>query len=249
MNVPGLKTYHKVSYAAISPRLPELSQQGNTILITGGSEGIGFAIGKAFIEASAKELIIVSRSEEKINHAASAVNPGSPTMVIGRICDVSSLSSTDSLWTGLQREGKYVDVLVLNAAGVGAIKPLLEMGRDGVLNEFNFNFRSPLDFAERFYKQSIPLKTSKVLVVLSTLAIYLWNAVASRPAYGPSKSAGTLILQQFAREIKPDQMQISIVHPGAIWTDRMARSGANATTYRYDDTRSRFAWTFRPLGR
>ncbi|KAE9579232.1 Short chain dehydrogenase andI [Colletotrichum fructicola] len=244
MNVPGLKTYHKVSYTAISPRLPELSQQGNTILITGGSEGIGFAIGKAFIEASAKELIIVSRSEEKINHAviqltrhASAVNPGSPTMVIGRICDVSSLSSTDSLWTGLQREGKYVDVLVLNAAGVGAIKPLLEMGRDGVLNEFNSNFRSPLDFAERFYKQSIPLKTSKrkVLVALSTLAIYLWNAVASRPAYGPSKSAGTLILQQFAREIKPDQMQISIVHPGAIWTDGMARSGANATTYRYDD--------------
>ncbi|KAF4826564.1 hypothetical protein CGCTS75_v008958 [Colletotrichum tropicale] len=111
------------------------------------------------------------------------------------------------------------------------------MGRDGVLDEFNFNFRSPLDFAERFYKQTTPLKTSKrkVLVALSTLAIYLWNGVASRPAYGPSKSAGTLILQQFAREIKPDQMQISIVHPGAVWTDGMARSGANATTYRYDD--------------
>ncbi|KAF4826565.1 hypothetical protein CGCTS75_v008959 [Colletotrichum tropicale] len=58
MNVPGLKTYHKEPYAAISPRLPELSQQDNTVLITGGSEGIGFAIAKAFIEASAKEIVI-----------------------------------------------------------------------------------------------------------------------------------------------------------------------------------------------
>ena len=70
---------------------------------------------------------------------------------------------------------------------------------------------------------------------MSSLAIYLWKGTGDRPAYGPSKSAGTLILQQYARAINPDDMQISIVHPGAIWTKGMEKAGANESSYRFDD--------------
>ena len=158
MDFPSLKTYHKESYAAISPMLPEVRQEGKTILITGGSEGIGFAIAQAFIAASAKTIIIVSRHADKVNSAVAeltkqATSTGSPTVTEGRVCDVSSLESTEALWTGLQNDGIFIDVLVLNAAHVGVRKSLLENGRDGILHEYNVNFRGTLDFAEHLYKQ------------------------------------------------------------------------------------------------
>ncbi|KAL9565108.1 hypothetical protein ACKAV7_010753 [Fusarium commune] len=40
MSLPGLKTLHKKPYHAIYPTRPELSQEGRTILITGGNSGI-----------------------------------------------------------------------------------------------------------------------------------------------------------------------------------------------------------------
>jgi NAD(P)-dependent dehydrogenase (short-subunit alcohol dehydrogenase family) len=83
------------------------------------------------------------------------------------------------------------------------------------------------------------LDASQVVVGVSTLAIYLWNLVKDRPSYGPSKSAGTLILQQFARAFKPEELQVSIVHPGAVWTEGMRESGATESTYKCDDGESR----------
>lgn len=86
-----------------------------------------------------------------------ATSVGSPTVVEGRVCDVSNLESSASLWACLRDDGIVVDVLVLNAAAVGAIIPLGEIGRDNILKDFDLNFRTNLDFterlSERFYKQ------------------------------------------------------------------------------------------------
>ncbi|KAI8673039.1 hypothetical protein NCS56_00768600 [Fusarium sp. Ph1] len=237
----GLTKYHKEPYADISPKLPEVSQEGRTILITGGSDGIGLATAKAFVAASAKRVIILGRRAEKLDSAVvelvrEATSVGSPTVAEGRVCDVSNLESSASLWARLRDDGIVVDVLVLNAAAVGAIKPLIEIGRDNILKDFDLNFRTNLDFMERLYKQEGQgAGGRKVVVGVTTLAIYLWNLVKDRPSYGPSKSAGTLILQQFARAFKPEELQVSIVHPGAVWTESMRESGATEGMYQCDD--------------
>ncbi|KAG7410597.1 hypothetical protein Forpe1208_v010670 [Fusarium oxysporum f. sp. rapae] len=54
MSLPGLKTLHKKPYHAIYPTRPELSQEGRTILITGGNSGIGFPIARSFVISKAK---------------------------------------------------------------------------------------------------------------------------------------------------------------------------------------------------
>lgn len=159
MSLPSLKQYHRKPYEAISPSRPELSQAGRTVLVTGGNSGIGYAIARNFIKAGAKRVIILGRRPDVVKAAAKklaqeANDSGSSTVADGRICDIASLESTEALWSGLQKDGIYVDVLVLNAAAAGRVAPILESGLKNVWADYETNVRSSLDFAERFYKQN-----------------------------------------------------------------------------------------------
>lgn len=159
MSLSSLKQYHRKPYAAISPSRPELSQAGKTVVVTGGNSGIGYAIASNFIKASAKHVIILGRRQEVVKSAAEKLSKegegfGSSTVVEGKVCDVASLESTAAFWEGLQRNGVYVDVLVLNAASHTEVAPILENGLRNVWADFEANVRSTLDFSERFYKQT-----------------------------------------------------------------------------------------------
>lgn len=147
------KTVHRTPYAEISPSRPELSQAGKTVLITGGHTGIGYAIARAFAQANAERIIVVGRRSDLVTSAASRLGAQFPEVqVSGRVCDVSELSSVDTLWEDLAKDDLIVDVAVLNAAKVSTA-PILDSGRDAVWSEYVLHVRTNLDFAERLYKQ------------------------------------------------------------------------------------------------
>lgn len=154
------KTVHTTSYPAVSPTRPELSQQGRTVLISGGGTGIGLAIAKAFAQAGAHTVIIIGRraavlagAQEQIQ-ATVAGRPGSsPVRVITHACDVTDGPALAGLWADLKAEGVEVDVLVLNAAKFGNFGSLLDIGADVVWAALDANVRGPLMLAEAFSKQ------------------------------------------------------------------------------------------------
>ncbi|KAM0424381.1 hypothetical protein ACHAPT_010301 [Fusarium lateritium] len=241
MSLPDLQTLHKKPYPAISPTRPELSQEGRTILITGGNSGIGFSIARAFVAARASRIIIVSRRYDSVQAAATqlakeAEDQDSPTVTEGRVCDVADLDSTASLWRSLKSDGIYVDTLVLNAATLGNPQPLLQGGLDMVWQDFNTNVRTYVDFTERFHKQEGQgAKGRKALLGLSTCAICIRHYAADRPSYGITKLASTDYLQQVALEVKPEEMQVSVFHPGIVFTEVAVAAGLDDTAYPWDD--------------
>ena len=66
---PFTKLSHKHPYAAISPSNPSLSTKGRTILITGDSERIGYAIVAAFAAAGAANITILSCRADLLEEA------------------------------------------------------------------------------------------------------------------------------------------------------------------------------------
>ena len=232
-----IKTYHKTPYPAISPFRPELSQAGKTVLIAGGSSGIGFAIARAFVQAKASHLILLGRREDVLKSAAStltAYSTDNSTSIVPMVCDITSLSDTARLFDSLKSDNIFADVLVLNAATTGEVKPLLEAGVASVWNAFEFNVRTLMDLTERFYKQAGTRQ--KYLVNVSSSAVHNFHADAVvMPAYGLTKNSGTLLVQQIAKDVSPDDMQIVSFHPGGVLTDLGRAKGVKEEFYDWDD--------------
>ncbi|KAL2271999.1 hypothetical protein VTJ83DRAFT_1370 [Remersonia thermophila] len=237
LTIPEITTYHKHPYPRISPHQPSLSQAGRTVVIVGGSAGIGFAIARAFIHASAATVIITGRRPSALADAVARlkteVHSNGSTSVRGVVSDLADSEASAKLWDGLRDEGVVVDVLVLNAMAIGEAKPLLEAGVESVWKAFGTNVRGLLDYAERFEKQEG--KGKKYLVNVSTSGIHHFNIeTAAHPTYSLTKNAGTLALQLAAKDTNPTKLQIVSFHPGGILSEAAKNAGYDESTMDWD---------------
>ncbi|KAH7020226.1 hypothetical protein EDB80DRAFT_677158 [Ilyonectria destructans] len=224
MSSPGhllTTVIHNKSYPAISTSRPELSQAGRTVLVGGGSTGIGFSIAKSFAAAGATRVIIVGRRQSALDSAvAQALTEYPGTKVLGYTCDVADEASTEKLWSSLRKDGILVDVLVLNAAKLSPEHTILSLGTKKVWEEFIVNVKAPLDMTERFYKQEGRDSSRKLsLLLLSSGAAHDYAAAAPWPNYMATKNSGTMVIQQIARNTKPTDMQVVSYHPGVHHTE------------------------------
>src|ERR1041384_5556425 len=82
---------------------------GNTILITGGSAGIGLEFAKAF-SAKGNHVIITGRSEDRLQKAAAQLSNVTP--IVG---DVVDKDATDAFVARLESEFPDLNVVIHNA--------------------------------------------------------------------------------------------------------------------------------------
>lgn len=101
-------------------RLREL--RGQTVLITGGSRGLGLALAEEFAQAGAK-IAICARDEQELARARYHLEQMG-VEVCAVTCDVSKPEQVEHLINSVQQQLGSIDVLV-NNAGVIAAGPLL----------------------------------------------------------------------------------------------------------------------------
>ncbi|KAI1114535.1 NAD(P)-binding protein [Nemania sp. NC0429] len=215
------KTLYHDTYPAISPLRPEVSQAGKTVLITGGATGIGFATARAFAQAGAATIIIASRRQAIVQEAVvklKAEYTSNSIKVLGLCCDVGSAKQTNQLWATLEKDGIFVDVLVLNAGMPSKFGSILNIDQDETWNNFMVNVRGHIHFAQKLYSQKGRTAAQHLaLINVSTLSAHEWGF--SYDLYGLTKNSGTLAIQQIAKTVNPDDMQVVSFHPGVVLTD------------------------------
>src|SRR5699024_7901618 len=107
-----------------------------SVLITGGSTGIGFATAKAFIKEGAM-VFITGRNPDSLNQAAKEINsPRLKTIV----SDITERESISALAQTIGNTEKKLDTLFLNA-GIGKFAPIEATTEEDFDTQFNTNVK------------------------------------------------------------------------------------------------------------
>lgn len=125
------KTIHRDVYPAIDPKNPENNASGKSILITGGSRGIGKGIALSWATAGASAVVITGRNEEALRKASEEIKKASSNphiKVLALPCEVIDQSATADLFSKVKKEIGKLDVLVCNVAALSHYEDNLKLG-------------------------------------------------------------------------------------------------------------------------
>ncbi|MCM3726920.1 SDR family NAD(P)-dependent oxidoreductase [Neobacillus cucumis] len=188
-----------------------MKMTGNTILITGGASGIGFAFAERFLE-SGNEVIIVGRREDKLREVKERF-PAIHT----KVCDVSKQDERISLFEWTTKEFPQLNVLV-NNAGIQQRVNLLNAKEDWdyYRNEISINVDGPIHLTMLFTPHLEKQAKAAILNVTSGLAVMTGVWV---PVYSATKAALHSFTTSLRHQLEETNIEVIEILPPAVNTD------------------------------
>ena len=177
---------------------------GKVVLITGGSSGIGKAIGD-FLFHKGFTVYGTSRNPEKVSNSLF------PLIAL----DVREVASIQSAVATIIQEAGRLDI-VINNAGVGITGPLEEIPMEEIKNNFETNFFGPIEVMKAALPQ-MRVQQSGLIINITSIAGYM--GLPYRSVYSASKGALELITEALRMEVKSFGIQITNVAPGDFATN------------------------------
>ena len=189
---------------------------GKVALITGGTHGIGMAIGKVLGQAGAK-ICVNDLSEEKLQNcktefAAAGID------IFTVVFDVTSEADVDRGISTIEKEVGKIDILVNNAGIIKRI-PILDMPLADFKQVLDVDLVAPLIVSKRVAPGMIEKRAGKIINMCSMMSIYGRNTVS---AYAAAKGGLKLLTANMTCEWAKYNIQINGIGPGYIATSQTA---------------------------
>ena len=158
-----------------------MKTSGNTVLITGGSAGIGFEIARLFSEKG-NRVIITGRDKQRLDNAAAQLQQVTPIL-----SDVTSAADIESLTKRISKEFPGLN-MVVNNAGYAAFYKLDSNANafEKAGNEMLTNYLSVLRLTENLLPLLSKQPEAAIVNVSSIVAIAPNHGI---PTYAASKAA------------------------------------------------------------
>jgi gluconate 5-dehydrogenase len=189
---------------------------GKVVLITGGTHGIGLAIGLLLAKAGAK-VCVNDRLEDKLEGCRKAfADQGLDVFTL--VFDVTSEADVDRGITLIEKEIGTVDILVNNAGIIKRI-PILEMAVADYREVLEVDLVAPLIVSKRVAPGMIKQQSGKIINMCSMMSIYGRNTVS---AYASAKGGLKLLTASMCCEWAKYNIQINGIGPGYIATAQTA---------------------------
>lgn len=190
---------------------------GNTILITGGSAGIGLEIARQFV-ALGNKVIITGRNEERLNKAAAQLGD-----VIAVPFDVTKSSNVSALTDLIKTQ--YPDLnVVINNAGAAGVHYLSDTNKtfDIAEDEILTNYLSVV----RLNQQLLPiLQQQKEAAIVNVSSIVAFVPSQNLPTYSASKAALHSYTQSLRLSLANTSIKVFELMPPLVNTDFSAEIG------------------------
>lgn len=190
--------------------------KGKVALITGGTHGIGMAIGKVLGKAGAK-VCVNDLSTERLE-ACKAEYAKDGVDVYTLVFDVTKEDQVDKGISQIEKDLGSVDILVNNAGIIKRI-PILDMPMDDFRQVIDVDLVAPLIVAKRVAPKMIEKRSGKIINMCSMMSVYGRNSVS---AYAAAKGGLKLLTANMTCEWAKYNLQINGIGPGYIATSQTA---------------------------
>jgi len=189
----------------------ELGLKGKVALVTGGSDGIGFAAAYEMALEGA-EVIICARNQDNLEIAAQSIKESTGKEITTKSCDVTSTDAVSKLFSEISKTFGGIDILV-NNAGTSSAHPFLNADE----NIWDYDIDLKLFGAIRCSQNAVPIMRSRGggrIINVTTP-----GGKAPGPASVPTsvtRAAGIALTKAMSKDFASDNILVNTVCVGLI---------------------------------
>ena len=184
-------------------------------VVTGASRGIGRAIAKRL--AADYDIVAAARSAEQLESLSREI------AAAGGSCRSVPIDITDPAAVDASLGGIDAQVLV-NNAGMGVLKPLLELTREQWMRMVDLNFNALFDVT-RAVAPAMVARRSGHIVVIGSIAGR--SPSAGGTAYAATKAAANSFAESLMLELREAGVKVSVINPGSVSTSFSERDNSS----------------------
>jgi short-subunit dehydrogenase len=196
-------------------------------VVTGGSEGIGYALARRFA-AAGHDLVLIARHVDPLAEAARRIGADFKVKAVALAVDVTSPGAIHAIDTALAEHAAYADVLI-NDAGMGFAGRFDEQTPEGVLQLIDLNVRA-LTALTRHFLTGMRVRGRGGILNLASLGAYAPGPYQA--AYYASKAYVLSLSEALAAETAGEGVRIMALAPGPVNTRFHERMRAKNAFYR-----------------
>jgi gluconate 5-dehydrogenase len=189
---------------------------GKVALVTGGTHGIGLAIGLILGKAGAKVCVNDLDDDKLLKCNESFKKEGLDVFTLK--FDVTDEKEVDKGISQIEQTVGPVDILVNNAGIIKRI-PILDMAISDYRQIIEVDLVAPLVISKRVAPGMIEKRCGKIINMCSMMSVYGRNTVS---AYASAKGGLKLLTQSMTCEWAKYNIQINGIGPGYIATSQTA---------------------------
>jgi len=198
--------------------------EGQTVLVTGGSMGIGVDLAEYFAK-DGYDLILTARSEAALKGVAMALTAKHDVRTTAIALDLGVVGAGRKLADEIKSRGLGVDVLV-NNAGYGIAGAFNGSDEAGQLGMIDLNVRALVELTHIYWPSMLANKRGGVLNVASTAAFQPGPLMA---VYYASKAFVLSFSEALWKEAEGTRVHVSCLCPGPTVSKFRERAGTGKT--------------------
>ena len=189
-----------------------------TVLVTGGSGGIGTAICVAFAQAGYNVIIHSHNKIEKAEKLADILKTSYRVNAIAVQADVTDRESVNNMFDEIEKSFDSVDVLI-NNSGIAQQKLFTDITQDDWKNMMGVNLDGVFNCSQEALKRYMIKNHSGVILNISSM----WGQVGAscEVHYSASKAGVIGLTKALAKEVGLSDIRVNCICPGVIMTDMM----------------------------
>src|ERR1700730_14872779 len=194
-----------------------------TILVSGGTGGLGNAISLAFLEEGARVVVTYRKEEE---YAALKRAAGAKAAALeGSIVNVTDERATTELVDGIVAQHGRLDALVNTVGGYAGGVALWQLETKVFHTMLSLNLRSGFALARAVLPAMLKQRHGSIVNVAAKAA---FDHGAGAAAYAASKAAAVAMMDSLAADVKGTGVRVNSILPSIIDTATNRRAMPNA---------------------